>query len=209
MVRPELPYQDHYEIARNAGVDRLRAGFDTRRLEQLGAALIGDSIGLDVLCWQFRLTLEPFSMVLLPGGQEVSIVWQILVLDYLSGHPGSSPGRFVSFADFPDARGYLPTFDKRVIQRLSFGVARNPEEFVRRAEQCAGARGSDVPLTYLFRLFPKLELQVIRHEGDEDLPPSCNILFPDNALDLLTAECMVAAAERLASALEGKGPARG
>ena len=103
MNRPELPHQDHYEIARDAGVEKLRAAFDPRRLGQLGATLVRDGIDLDVLCWRLRLTLDPFSVVLLPGGQTVSIVWQILVLDYLSGGPASSPRRFVSFADLARA----------------------------------------------------------------------------------------------------------
>lgn len=206
-VRPNLPYQDHYELARDAAIERLRQRFDPDRLARLGAELRQEgAIELPTLCWRFAIGLEPFSMVLLPGDGQVSIVWQILALDYLGGEPAGGPARFLSFAEFPQVRSYLKAFEGRVTGRLSRGVGGQEETFVRAAERCLGARGSGSPLSYLFRLFPRFELQVVRHEGDGDFPPSCNVLFPDNALRVLSAESVIVAAERLVSSLEGKSP---
>ena len=100
----------------------------------------------------------------------------------------------------------MRAFEGRVIARLSRTVGRDEAEFVRAAQRCLGTRGSGRPLSYLFRFFPILELQAVRHEGDEDLPPSCNVLFPDNAPHLLSSESMIVAAERFVSALQGRTP---
>ena len=206
-VKIHLPHQDHYEVAREAAVKRLRQCFDPERLARLGVDLREDgAIELPALCWRFAIRLDPFSMVLLPGDGAVNVVWQILALDYLSGDPSGAPARFLSFAEFPEVRSYLRAFEGRVTGRLGRGVGGDEETFVRAAERCLGARGSASPLSYLFRLFPTFELQVVRHEGDEDLPPSCNVLFPDNALRVLSAESIIVAAERLVSSLEGKSP---
>jgi len=68
-------------------------------------------------------------------------------------------------------------------------------------------RATSHPLTFLFAFFPHFELQVARHEADEEFPPLCNVCFPDNAPDLLSVESMTVAAEKLVSALEGGTPA--
>ena len=204
----ELPKQDHYEIARNAALERLESCFDVERLSALGAEVGPDgSIELSSLCWRFSIKLDPFSMVLLPGREEVDIVWQILVLNYLGAGLPKAPVRFVSFAEFAGARGYLQAFEGRVLKRLSGRQGNNKGEFARAAERCGGARGSENPLSYVFKFFPKFEFEVVRYEGDEDFPPSCNVLFQDNALEVLTAESMIVAADQLVSSLCGKTPA--
>jgi len=209
MCGVQLPRQDHYEIARQAGIERLKQRFDPERLARLGVPVRPDGcLAWMSLCWRLQITPDPFSMVLLPGHEEAGISWQILALDYLDGDPAVPPARFLSFADFPQVRSYLRAFDGRIIGRLSRGVGRDAKQFAQAAQRCGGARGEQAPLSYLFRLFPRFELQVVRHEGDEDFPPSCNVLFPDNALELLTAESIVVAAEKLTSSLEGRSPAR-
>ncbi len=207
MSKVRLPRQDHYEIARRAGIEKLKQRLEPDRLKRLGAALAEDgTIQIASLCWSFALRQEPFSMVLLPDRRPAGSVWQILALDYLSAEPPRPPARFVSFADLPEGRGYQRAFDGRVTARLSRGVGSNVEAFVEAAERCGGSRGSESPMSYLFRFFPRFELQVMRHEGDEDFPPSCTVLFPDNALEMLSAECVVVAAEKLVASLEGKIP---
>ena len=120
-------------------------------------------------------------MTVLPEGQELKLVWQILVLDYLSSECERPQAGFRSFADFPDVRGYLQVFDGRVVQRLARTVGKDKGQFASAAERCEGVRGTDSPLTYLFHLFPRFEIQVVRDEGDEDFPTSFNLLLPDNA----------------------------
>jgi len=205
MVEIRLPHQDHYEVAREAFVRGLRERLSSGRLERLGAAMGAEgALELPALCWWFRIIPEPFSMVLLPAGEEVKIVWQILALDYLSAEPPGPPSRFLSLADFAQTRGYLSAFEGRVSARLARGVGRDREEFARAAQRCGGIPGGREPLSYMFRFFPRFELQVLRHEGDEDFEASCSVLFPDNSLHVLSAESMIVAAETLVSSLHGK-----
>ena len=207
MAKIVLPHQDHYEIARDRGAEELRRRLDAERLRGLGVE-VSDEGGLVLasLCWRFALTADPFSMVLLPQGRECSVVWQILALNYLNADLPPEPGRFVSFAEFAESRGYLRAFDGRVTERLSRTAGREAQGFIAACERCAGTQGTSRPLSYLFHFFPRFEFQVVRYEGDEDFPPACNVLFPDTALEVLSAESMIVAAERLVSALQGKSP---
>jgi hypothetical protein len=81
----QLPKQDHYEVARDAALRRLRESLDPDRLGVLWARLSedGKTIVLPSLCWEFEVRPAPFAISLLPERREVAIVWQILVLDYL------------------------------------------------------------------------------------------------------------------------------
>jgi hypothetical protein len=229
-----LPKQDHYEVALGAALRRLRERLDADRLRLLRARVSGDcnTIVLPALCWEFEVRTEPLAISLLPQRCQVSIVWQILVLDYLGAEHPAPPVRFVSFADFPDGRGYQSAFEARVIRRLDRMLGRDPGALPRAAERLgavpvgrlahaessssasAGAPGSvrlpgegDGPVRCIFRFFPLLEFQVVRHPGDGDFPPSCNMLFSDNLLSIFTMEDGIVAAERLVSVIEGKTPA--
>ena len=207
MAKINLPRQDHYDVARDKALAELKEHYDTERLSLLGADVTAEgTLELSSLGWRLGVSLEPFSMVLRPGGEPCSIVWQILVLNYLCAAPPRTPERFLSFADFKEGRTYLKVFDARVTKRLSRKVGRDAGEFRRAAQRNAGTLGGKRPLNYVFRFFPRFELQVVWHEGDEDFPPSCNVLFPENALEILTTEVIIVAAERLVSSLEGKRP---
>ena len=179
------------------------------RLGVLGARLAEDGaiVDLQALCWQLRVRTQPFSMHLLPGGQEVSLPWQILALDYLAAETPIAPTGFVSFADLVAGRSYLPAFQSRVTDRLSHTVGRDGAAFRDAVERLGATPVEGDPVRCILRFFPLVEFQVVRYEGDEEFAPSCNVLFSDNVLSILSLEDGVVAAERMVAALEGKTPA--
>lgn len=205
----QLPKQDHYEIARDAALQKLTADLDAARLEALGARLDPETgaIVLPTLCWQIEVQPEPFAMCLLPGREPVAISWQIIALNYLAAPHPQPPHGFVSFADIPEGRSYLSAFDGRVCQRLSHTAGREAAAFEEAARRLGAEPIAGKTTRCIFRVFPLFELEVVRSEADEDFPASCNVLLPDNALALFSLEDGIVAAERLVSALEGKTPA--
>ena len=205
----QLPKQDHYEIARDAALARLAADLDAARLDALGARFDPDSvtITLPVLCWQLLVRPEPYEMCLLPGREPVQIAWQIIALNYLAARRPQAPHGFRSFADFAEGRSYLSAYDARVCRRLSDGAGREAAGFVAAARRLGAEPIAGEAMRCVFRVFPLFELEVVRSEADEDFPASCNVLLPDNTLDLFSLEDGIVAAERLVSALEGRTPA--
>jgi len=176
-------------------------------LQELGVKVgEGGFMELPCLRWTFGFDEESLLLHLLPHGQEISIVWQILALDYLCAPPSSPLGQMLSFADFSEARTYAGPFENRVLRRLSETVGRDRAQFMACAARCGGVQVSRDPLCYDFRVFPRFQLQVVRHPGDEDFPAVCNLLFPRNTLSMFSVEDAVVAAEMLVSTLQGRGP---
>ena len=205
--RIQLPRQDHYEVARRAAQKRLRECLDRWRLEWLGVRVNeGGSMELPCLCWTFGLDQDSLTPRLLPDGAELSIIWQILTLDYLCAPVSPAPARMLSFADFAEARLYAKPFEGRVLRRLDATVGRECESFDAAARRCGGLLQAQEPMRYRFPYFPRFHLEIVRHSGDGDFPAACNMLFPDNMLSLFSVEDGIVAAELLVSALSGKGP---
>jgi len=206
-----LPKRDHYELARDAALRRLREGWDADRLSALQARLLdeGRTVALPVLCWRLEVCLEPYAMRVLPDGREAGITWQILALNYLGAGQPAPPRGLRSLADFAEGRGYEKAFEGRVIGRLSRTAGRDRESLARAAGRLGAVPTGHDPMRCMFRFFPLLEFQVSRYEGDEDFPASCSVLFSDNLLSLFSMEDGIVAAERLVAALEGKTPVAG
>ncbi len=203
------PKQDHYEIARDAALEKLTADLDSARLEALGARVDAETgaIVLPALCWEIEVQPEPFEMCLLPEREPVSISWQIIALNYLAAPHPQVPHGFVSFADIPEGRSYLSAFDGRICRRLSQTAGRDGAAFEQAARRLGAEPIAGKTTRCIFRVFPLFELEVVRSEADEDFPASCNVLLSDNTLALFSLEDGIVAAERLVSVLEGKTPA--
>ncbi len=201
--------EDNYAIARDAALQKLRAGLEPARLEQLGAKVFQDGalIVLPALCWELHVRPEPYSMLVMPEELPVRIAWQILALNYLASPKPVAPRGFRSFADFAEARSYQPAYQGRVVERLSHTVGREAGPFLCAARRLGATPTGDDPVRCIFRFFPLLELEVVRYEADEDFPASCNVLLSDNAAALFSLEDAIVAAEMLVSALGGKTPA--
>ncbi len=203
-----MPGSEHYREARAQKLADLRGDLNPRRLRNLGAETeAGDEIRLQCLKWVLRLRMDPYEAVVLPDERPARVSWQVLALDYLTAYIPPPADEFISFTDFPELRNYRDPFEGRVIRRLEGGVGKKKEELVGAARGCGGEKQRDEPLIYDFNFFPLFTLRLVRHPGDEDLPPGCNVLFPDNAVRLLEPESVIVAAESLVGCLEGKTPA--
>lgn len=196
-----------WEIARQAAIERLRANWDRERLMALGAEF-QECGGLELPCLSWRLALDEESLTprVLPEGCEAGAFWQVLTLDYLCAPDLRGPVRMVSFADMADARTYAKPFQGRVLRRLEATAARDEATLIEAAERCGGVRGGVQPLQYVFRFFPRFELHVVHHPGDDEFPAACNVLFPHTTPLLFSIEDAVVAAEKLVACLNGRSP---
>lgn len=200
---------DHYLLARDKELQTLRENFNPRRLENLGAEVTSDeSIRLPCLKWTLRIRLDPFEAVVLPEDKPAGITWQVLALDYLNAFIPPPAREYLSFTDFSELRTYQDAFEGRVTGRLSHGVGADAEQLAEAARACGGELEGENPPLWTFQFFPLFSLQIVRHAGDEELPPTCHVLFPDNAIKLLSTESVIVAAEKLVSSLSGRGPAK-
>ena len=106
---------------------------------------------------------------------------RILVLRYLTeGASAPATGKFLTYREVPWGEVYFKQFQGRCIFRLAFGFGGKLEKF-REVMERIGARSiSHGDAGYEFEFMNGLQLQFMIWAGDEEFPPSAQILFSDN-----------------------------
>ena len=98
----------------------------------------------------------------------------------LNGAEASSTGKFKTYREMPWGEVYLRQFDGRCIKRLAFAYGNRIKDFQAIMEHmhCVPVKHGDI--AYQLEIFPDYLVQMILWEGDDEFPPSSQILFSDN-----------------------------
>jgi len=129
----------------------------------------------------------------------------ILILRYLlEGKYVPASGKMLSYEELPWGAVYTTQFKGRVIGRLARMYGKDPAGFKAAAEKAAGlspkpSGGADA--AYRFEFLNGLFISVLIWEGDEEFPPSAQMLFSDNIKYALNAEDIAVAGDILISRL--------
>lgn len=106
---------------------------------------------------------------------------KILMLRYFSeGDYMKAAGDLLSYRDLPWEEVYYRQFYGRCIMRLAKTYGNRQDVFERLMEKLAGIRQKYGDVSYEFEVFRELKLCFILWSGDEEFPPSAQILFSDN-----------------------------
>ncbi|OGP98541.1 MAG: hypothetical protein A2026_19630 [Deltaproteobacteria bacterium RBG_19FT_COMBO_46_12] len=127
-----------------------------------------------------------------PGKKIVSLVTRILLLHYLI-HADGSPltGKWVAYKDIPGGLLYTGVFARRVTEPLQRKFGSAAELF-----QAVGTKSGGEPVgigdsSFILKAFPCVLLQYILWEGDDEFPPSAQLLFDASVDHYLTLEDIV------------------
>ena len=98
----------------------------------------------------------------------------------VNGAEASSTGKFKTYREMPWGEVYLRQFDGRCIKRLAFSYGNRIKDFQAIMEHmhCVPVKHGDI--AYQLEIFPDYLVQMILWEGDDEFPPSSQILFSDN-----------------------------
>ena len=199
---PIPPRQRPYKRAYELGFDELLAREPSdETLSALGVVREQRIIRVPALGRQLLVDLDKRQIT--SSGGVARIGWAVLVLHYLLADDTSLDTREVSFGNFPECRGYLDVFRKRIIGRFLHTVGRTSEQFEQASEQLNAARVSGPGTAYRFDVLPRVPITIIRHDGDEELGPDANVTYREDAARLLPTEDCVVVAELLLDTLSG------
>ena len=116
---------------------------------------------------------------------------RILVLRYLvEGCSSLTTGKFITYREAPWGTVYLKQFDGRCIKRLAFGFGNKQEAFQKAMEKIHAEKMTFGDISYQMEILEGYFIQMILWEGDEEFPPSSQILFSDNFPIAFQAEDM-------------------
>lgn len=106
---------------------------------------------------------------------------RILVLRFLvEGTLCPSTGRFLTYREIPWGQVYFKQFQGRCLFRLAFGFGNKLEKFREIMKMVGGEPISYGDAGYEFEFLNGLKLRFILWQGDDEFPPSAQILFSDN-----------------------------
>lgn len=131
---------------------------------------------------------------------------KILVVRFLlEGAACVSTGKFLTYREVPWGEVYYRQFSGRCMARLAFSYGNKLEQF-RKAADALGAepvKAGDEGRQ--FEVFPGYFVQFLLWEGDEEFPPSSQILFSDNFPAAFHAEDLVVVCDVIIGTLKKYG----
>lgn len=116
---------------------------------------------------------------------------RILVIRYLlNGKHSFAGGKFCTYSEMPWGNVYEKQFHGRCILRLAYGFGNKLEHFRRVMERMGGKKMEFGDLSYEICLTDQYSVRFILWGGDDEFPPSSQILFSDNFPQSFEAEDM-------------------
>lgn len=98
----------------------------------------------------------------------------------LEGAQTRSTGKFLTYREVPWGEVYYRQFNGRCMMRLAFSYGNRLDAFRKTAEAMGARKIDNGDAGYEFEVFPGYYVQFLLWEGDEEFPPSSQILFSDN-----------------------------
>ena len=112
---------------------------------------------------------------------EDKVQAKILLLRFLlEGDAAMYLGKLLSYRDLPWGEVYYKQFQGRCIQRLARSYGNQTDKFSVIMQGLHGCKKEYGDAAYEFELLNGIHLCFILWEGDEEFPPSAQILFSDN-----------------------------
>ncbi len=114
---------------------------------------------------------------------------KILILRFfIEGRYSNPTGKLLTYRDIPWGEVYYPNFQGRCILRLSYAFGNKLDKFEKVMEGIGAAKIEMGDSAYKFEFISNFYMYFIMWDGDEEFPPSAQILFDDNFPLAFTAE---------------------
>ena len=189
--KERIPYEHYMELYRQADPREIsgRCGipYDEEKQEFL----------LRLMGVTYHISFPDYEAVYEPEDRigyyplETAVNARILVLRYLvEGHMAPSTGKFLTYREVPWGNVYLKQFQGRCLMRLAFGYGNRIGKFQEIMERIGAVKLDHGDASYEFEFINGLKLQFILWAGDDEFPPSSQILFSDNFPVAFKAEDM-------------------
>lgn len=120
----------------------------------------------------------------------------------LEGSAAQPSNHFVTFREMPWGEMYIGPYTGRCLTRAAFTFGTRVSAFCTACEGMGAQTLEHGDAGYEFTLLPGYRMQVMVWAGDDEFPPSSQILYTDNFADGFAAEDRVVAGDILISAVK-------
>ena len=157
----------------------------------------GAAFNMELLGRSYRITWPEYSITAADGFRPPLPVQTFLLRRLLEGTTRAWLGTWKTFREMPWGEMYNTPYTGRVLTRAAFTFGFKLSKF---AAACEGLGGRKLPhgdAGYEFDFFGPFKMQLLLWEGDDEFPPSAQVLYTENFADCFAAEDRVVAGDIL------------
>lgn len=157
---------------------------------------------LTLLGRSYAIAHPEYAIRPLDGGSGPSVTVQTFLLRYLTESvPTQWRGSWKTFREMPWGEVYMKAYSGRALARAAFTFGSRPDAFRSACEKLGGEPVNHGDVGYEIPFIGNYRVQIFIWTGDEEFPPSAQILYSENFAEGFTAEDRAVAADLLISAI--------
>ena len=190
--KEEVPFA-HYED-KFRGLDCVEAAART------GAKWDGKEFYVNLLGREYAISHPDYAIRAFDGGAVPPLPTQTFLLRYLlESKQVAWAGAWKTFREMPWGEMYSKPYTRRVLTRAAFTFGTRVAAFRAACEKMGARKLTHGDAGYEFGLIGGYRMQILVWEGDDEFPPSAQVLYSDNFADGFAAEDRVVAGDILIS----------
>ncbi len=193
--KEEVPFAHYEQLFR--GLDPAEAAGRT------GAKWDGNEFYVNLLGREFAIAHPVYALRALDGGKLPPLPTQTFLLRYLlEGKAAAWSGEWKTFREMPWGEMYIKPYTGRVLTRAAFTFGTRVAAFRAAAEKMGAEAVKHGDAGFEFNLIGGYKMRILVWEGDDEFPPSAQILYSDNFAEGFAAEDRVVAGDILISTVK-------
>ncbi len=192
--KEEVPFA-HYEA-------QFRSLNVAEAVERTGAKWDGKEFYVNLLGRAYAISHPDCVIRPVDGGALPPLPTQTFLLRYLlESKAVAAMGTWKTFREMPWGEMYYKPYSGRVLTRAAFTFGTRVGAFRSACEKMGAVKLSHGDAGYQFDLIGGYQMQILVWEGDDEFPPSAQVLYSDNFATGFAAEDRVVAGDILISTI--------
>ena len=163
----------------------------------------GEAFTVTLLGRSFRISHPKYEIVATDGGAVPPLPCQTFLLRYLLESKAVAwGGLWKTFREMPWGEMYITPYTGRVLTRAAYTFGFRLDAFRAACEKLGAIKLSHGDAGYQFTLVDNFQIQILVWAGDEEFPPSAQVIYSDNFAEGFAAEDRVVAGDILISTIK-------
>ena len=193
--KEEVPFAHYEELFR--GLDPQEAAART------GAKWDGKEFYVNLLGREFAISHPDYALRALDGGGLPPLPTQTFLLRYLLESKAAAwKGEWKTFREMPWGEMYIQPYTGRVLTRAAYTFGFRLGAFKAAAEKMGALPVKHGDAGFEFNLIGNYKMRFLVWEGDDEFPPSAQVLYSDNFAEGFAAEDRVVAGDILITTIK-------